>query len=210
MKTIELSGKKRPNLGKVFAKKLRRDGQVPCVIYGNGDPVHLTIDHITLTKVFKSPETYIVNLDVEGTKAEVVIKDASFHPVTDHVLHVDFFRFGANEVEVAIPVKLTGTSAGVLAGGKLQLLQRKLKVRGLPANIPDAIEVDITELGLGKTIRVSDLTTEGYEITSPENMGIAMVSVPRSAKEDVAAAAASPAPAAKAAAPAAKKEEKKK
>lgn len=183
MKTIELKGALRAEVGKSAMKKVRRSGNVPAVLYGQGEPAPVAVDFQGLNKILSSPETFVVNLEIDGNAQSAIVREAQFHPVTDQVLHVDFLRVTEKEpVEVALPVKLVGTSVGVLAGGKLVPMLRKVKVKGLVADLPDFVEVDITSLELGKTVRVSEISIEGLNITSPGDAGIAIVDIPRAVK----------------------------
>lgn len=213
MKTIEITAATRSGSGKTAAKDIRNAGKVPCVIYGNGDPVHFSADYLSLERALYSPETFLVKLTVDGTAMDAVIREAQFHPVTDRILHVDFYRVVSERpVVVELPIRLTGTAAGVVKGGILQPLMRKLKVSGLISSLPEQVTIDVTPLELGKTIKVESLNIEGLTIVSPAAAGVATVLVPRSAKTEEATAvtttAAAPT-AAPAAAPAAKKETKK-
>ena len=190
MKTIELKGTSRSVVGKAAMKKIRRSGNVPAVVYGQGEPTSVAVDFQGINKVLSSPDTYVVNLDIDGKPETAILRDAQFHPVTDHVLHVDFLRVTPNEpVIVDLPVKLVGKSVGVAAGGKLVPMLRKIRVRGLISNLPDYVNVDVTNLGLGKTIRVADVKIEGLDIASPADAGIALIDVPRAVKQaaDIAA-----------------------
>lgn len=184
MKTIEITGASRTGTGKAAVKKVRNSGNVPGTIYGQGEPQNVSVDYNAIKKALFTPETYIVNLDIEGNSSQTVIQEAQYHPVTDKILHVDFLRV-TNEkpVEVKLPIKLVGTSKGVLAGGKLVPLLRKMKVRGLVSELPDAVEVDITELELGSTITVGTSGVEGLDITSPASAGIAIIEIPRAVKQ---------------------------
>ncbi len=183
MKTIELKGALRAEVGKSAMKKVRRSGNVPAVLYGQGEPAPVAVDFQGLNKILSSPETFVVNLEIDGNAQSAIVREAQFHPVTDQVLHVDFLRVTEKEpVEVALPVRLVGTSVGVLAGGKLVPMLRKVKVKGLVADLPDFVEVDITSLELGKTVRVSEISIEGLNITSPGDAGIAIVDIPRAVK----------------------------
>ena len=184
MKTIELKGSTRNETGKAAMKKIRRAGLVPAVIYGQGEPTPVSVDFQGLQKILYSPETYVVNLDVDGKNTDVVIRETQFHPVNDRVLHVDFLRVtDAQAVEVDLPIKLTGTSKGVLGGGRLVPMLRKMKVKGFVNALPDKVEVDITNLEMGKTIRVGEVTLEGINITSPASAGIAIIEIPRAVKQ---------------------------
>ena len=176
MKTIEVTGTKREGLGKAANKKVRRAEKVPAIVYGSGEPSVIEVDYLSIQKAIKSPDTYIVHLNIDGNTTQTIIRDAQFHPVTDNILHVDFLRISEGAaIEIELPVKLVGTPKGVLAGGKLLPLARRVKVKGLPASLPAIIEVDITDLDLGKTIRVSDIDMPGVTITSPAAAGVAYI-----------------------------------
>jgi large subunit ribosomal protein L25 len=183
MKTIEVTGTKRVGLGKTANKKTRREDKVPATVYGHGNPENVSLDMQSVRKAIYTPEAYIVNLNIDGATVSTIIRETQFHPVTDNLLHVDFLRLDdAHEIEVDLPIRLVGTSKGVLAGGKLVPLLRRIKVKGLASKLPDAVEVDISNLDLGKTIRVNELPDSGVTITSPGGAGIAIIDVPRAVK----------------------------
>lgn len=183
MKTIELKGSARET-GKTAVKKQRRDGNIPCVMYGDDAPVHFFVNEVQLKNALWTPEVFIVKLDVDGKQAEAIIRDAQFHPVTDRVVHVDFLTIGDKPVELELPVRLTGTSPGVIEGGRLQQLLRKIRVKGIPAKLPDSFEVSIADLQLGKSIKIADLQSEVEILTDP-GVAIASVKVPRQVVEVV-------------------------
>lgn len=184
MKTVELKGKARTVTGKSAMKKIRRDGNVPAVVYGQGEPTPLEVPYQGIHKLLHSPDTYVVQLDIEGSLTPAIVQEAQFHPVNDQVLHVDFMRVSESEpMEVELPIKLVGTAKGVLSGGRLVPMLRKAKVRGLLANLPDKVEVDITDLDLGKTMRVGEVKVEGYTIISPASAGIAIIEIPRAVRQ---------------------------
>ena len=165
-------------------KKIRRAGNVPAVVYGQGEPVAVAVDFQAMTKVLHSPETYIVKLDLEGKTTSAIVRDVQYHPVTDNVLHVDFLRVTETEaVEVDLPIKLVGTAKGVLAGGRLVPMLRKLKVKGLVTELPDKVEVDISALEMGKTFRVGEIPVSGLTITSPAPAGVAIIEIPRAVRQ---------------------------
>jgi large subunit ribosomal protein L25 len=183
MKTVELKGTGRSATGKSAMKKIRSAGNVPAVIYGQGEPVSVEVGFQALHKVLHSPDTFVVKLDIDGKVTSAIVREAQFHPVSDSVLHVDFLRVTENEpVEVELPIQLVGTSKGVLAGGRLVPMLRKLKVRGLVTKLPEKVQIDITNLDLGKTIRVGEVDLEGITITSPASAGIAIIEIPRAVK----------------------------
>lgn len=184
MKTIQLKGSSRTETGKAAMKKIRRAGLVPAVIYGQGEPSSISVDFQGLQKVLNSPDSFVVNLDIDGKNTDAIVREAQFHPIHDRVLHVDFLRVTDQEpVEVELPIKLVGTSVGVLAGGRLVPMLRKIKVKGMIETLPDAVNVDISALDLGKTIRVGEVNIPGLNITSPASSGIAIIEIPRAVKQ---------------------------
>lgn len=191
MKTFELKGTVRTDLGKKASKAERVSENVPCVLYGGKENQHFTTTVSDLRKLVYSPEVYVVDLEIEGKKCKAIMKAIQFHPVTDKVLHIDFYELSENKpVVVEIPVKLEGLSEGVKAGGKLALEMRKLKVRGLYTKIPEKIIIDVTSLGLGKSIQVGNVTVENLEILNAKNAVVAQVKLTRAARGAAATAAA--------------------
>ncbi|WP_162052024.1 50S ribosomal protein L25/general stress protein Ctc [Pontibacter pamirensis] len=183
MKTLEIIGFKRANLGKQQAKDLRNQSFVPGVLYGNGEQVHFYAPAILFRDLIYSPEVYEVDLNIEGTHYRSVLQDAQFHPVNEMLLHVDFLQLQDDKpVKIEIPVKFVGTSPGVIAGGKLVTNLRKMKVKALPANLPDYVEVNISDLELGKSIKVARVKPDNYEILNNPSAPIATVTVPRALK----------------------------
>lgn len=184
MKSIEIKGEVRPGTGKAANKKVRNQGMVPGTVYGLTDPQNVSIAYNDIAKAIFTPESYIVNLEVDGQVQSTVLREMQFHPVTDKVLHVDLLRVDEDKpVVVALPVKIVGVSKGVLAGGKLVPLSRRIKVRGIAKQLPDYVEVDVTELELGNTVTVGTAGIEGLDIVSPASTGIAMVDVPRAVRQ---------------------------
>ncbi len=192
MKTFELKGTVRTDLGKKATKADRVAEAVPCVLYGVGENVHFTATASDLRKLIYSPEVFVVALDIEGTKCNAIMKALQFHPVTDKVLHIDFLQVTDEKpVTVELPVKLTGLAEGVKAGGKLALEMRKLKVKALYTDLPENIQIDVTNLGLGKTIQVAAVSVDKLEILNAKNAVVAQVKLTRAARGAAAAAAAS-------------------
>ena len=190
MKTFELKGTARTDLGKKASKAERVSENVPCVLYGGKENLHFTTTVSDLRKLVYSPEVFVVDLDIEGKKCKAIMKAIQFHPVTDKVLHIDFYELSENKpVVVEIPVKLEGLSEGVKAGGKLALEMRKLKVKGLYTKIPEKIILDVTSLGLGKSIQVGNVTVENLEILNAKNAVVAQVKLTRAARGAAATAA---------------------
>ncbi len=190
MKTFELKGSVRTDLGKKATKAERVSENVPCVLYGGAANVHFTTTVSDLRKLVYSPEVFVVDLDVDGAKCKAIMKALQFHPVTDKVLHIDFLELNATKpVVVEIPVKLEGLAEGVKAGGKLALEMRKLKVKGLYTQIPECIVIDVTALGLGKSIQVAAVKVENLEILNAKNAVVCQVKLTRAARGAAAAAA---------------------
>lgn len=183
MKQVSLSGSPRENVGKKDAEVLREKGMVPCVAYGGKEQVHFYIDERHLNKLIFTPEVYQVNLNVDGKEIPAIIQDVQFHPVTDKPLHVDFLEIHDDKpVKVKLPVRLNGQSQGVLMGGKLALNFKRLKVTGLPNAFPDRVEVDISGLKIGDSVRVRDLEHEGVRFLDPADAVVVAVKTARGAQ----------------------------
>lgn len=190
MKTIQINATARNEYGKKVAKHLRKEGKVPCVVYGLGEHIDITVSEDELRKLIYTPHIYIVELNIDGKIYPTVLKDAQYHPVKDNVLHVDFLRINEEKpVEIEIPVVLDGLAEGVRAGGKMNLRMRKLKVKGIFTNIPERLHIDVTKLGLGKSIQVGELSFEGLELTNAKESVVCAVQLTRAARGAQAAAA---------------------
>ncbi len=190
MKVYELKGVVRPDLGKKATKAVRVSDNVPCVLYGGAENVHFTATVSDLRKLIYTPDVYLVNLDVEGKKCTAIMKMLQFHPVSDKVLHIDFLEVTADKpVIMEIPVQLNGLAEGVKAGGKLALEMRKLRVKGLYTDFPEKINVDVSELGLGKTIQVGAMKADNLEFLNAKNAVVCQVRLTRAARGAAAAAA---------------------
>ena len=195
MKEISVSGEKRATTGKKAAKELRKEGLVPCNLYGekkgeNGLPeaVAFAIPAAQLRKVIYSPNVYIVNLTISGEAHKAVIKELQFHPTTDAVLHVDFFEVNETKpITIGIPVKLTGHAQGVRDGGRLSQAVRQLNVTAPYKQIPEVLEIDVTELKLGKAIKVAELNFEGLQIATPAQVVVCSVKATRASRSAAAA-----------------------
>ena len=183
MQTIELKATKRESLGKTATKNLRNEGGVPCVLYGGDETIHVSASLKEFEKLVYTPNVHLIKMDVDGTVYESIIQDIQYHPVTDDALHADFLQvFEDKPVVVEVPVKLKGLAAGVKAGGKLNLEKRKLKVKAMTKNIPDFLEIDITNLGLGKGIKVGHLEYDNLEILNNKNQVVVSVKLTRAAR----------------------------
>ena len=183
MKSLEIIGFKRANLGKSESKRLREESMVPCVLYGGEEQVHFYAPMILFRDLVYSPEVYEVDLNIEGTHYKAVMQAIQFHPVNEMLLHVDFLEMNDNkEIKMEVPVRYIGVSPGVLAGGKLVSKLRKLKVKALPANLPDFVEVNISDLELGKSVKVNKITPNNYTILTNPASPVATVTIPRALK----------------------------
>ena len=190
MKTFELAGEVRSEVGKKATKAVRSAEAIPCVLYGGKENVHFTVTESAVRKLVYSPDVFVVNLTVGGVTTTSIMKELQFHPVTDKILHLDFLEFSETKpVVVEVPVQLLGLAEGVKAGGKLSLETRKLKVKGLYKNIPEKIDVDVTSVGLGKTVQVGKLQVKDLEILNNKNAVVAQVKLTRAARGAAEAAA---------------------
>jgi large subunit ribosomal protein L25 len=184
MKTIAISGSPRENVGKRDAKELRYEGKVPAVLYGGKEQAHFAVVTTELKDAIYTPEANFVEITLGGSKIKAIIKELQFHPLTDLLLHVDFLQlFDDKEILMEIPVKITGTSPGVKMGGKLVQKLRKLRVKALPANMPQTIEVSIAKLEVGNLFRVRDLEKGEYVITNTPEDTIVSVGMSRALKQ---------------------------
>ncbi|MFA0960750.1 50S ribosomal protein L25/general stress protein Ctc [Roseivirga sp. BDSF3-8] len=180
MKTIEIIGYKRANLGKSESKRLREEGMVPCVVYGDGEQEHFYSPAILFRDLIYTPEARFVKLNVEGKEYDCIMQDNQFHPVSESILHVDFLKLKEDRpVKMNIPVKLKGNAPGIVKGGKMQLKVRHLRVKALPKDMPEHIEVDVSKLDLGKSVKVGEIKQENYEIQNNNSVSIATVIIPR-------------------------------
>ncbi|MDR2450136.1 MAG: 50S ribosomal protein L25/general stress protein Ctc [Prevotellaceae bacterium] len=207
MKTIELKGVGRTSITKAALKKLRKESEVPCVLYGdNGKNVHFSVVARDLKDLVYTPHAYLVKLSIDGASYTAVMREIQFHPVTDKILHIDFYPVRDDRpVTIDVPVMISGNSEGVRQGGKLQIVNRRLKISALPEHLPDELNIDITSLALGKSIVVGDLQYENVQILNPKVAIICAVKTTRAALGQQPGADN-----ANAAAPAAAAEEKKK
>lgn len=183
MKTFELKGELRSDLGKKASKALRTEEKVPCVIYGGTENIHFSVIAKDLSKLLYTPEVYMVKVNLGGKSCEVVLREIQLHPVTDKVLHIDFYQiFEDKPVVMEIPVKTEGFAEGVKAGGKLALVTRKLKVKALPKNLPGELMLNVETLGLGKAIKVKDLSFENFEVMNAKDVVVVQIKLTRAAR----------------------------
>ena len=196
MKTFDLTGTLRKEVGKKASKQVRKEESFPCVLYGEGAPIHFIANAKEYGHIVYTPSVYLLNITIEGTVHQAVIQAIQFHPVSDMILHMDFLEVVPGKpVSVSIPVHLEGFAAGVQQGGKLKLEMKRVKVRGDAVKIPDKLVFDVTSLTLGQTIKVRDLSYPDFTLLDPKNSVIASVKVIRAVKVEtpVAEAAAEPA-----------------
>lgn len=183
MKSITIQGEKRESVGKNSAKALRNAEKVPCVVYGEREVLHFSTDEKSFKNLVYTPEAHTVTLEVEGEKIEAILQDVQFHPVSDRIIHADFYELNPKKlVTMEVPVIITGRSKGVVRGGSLRVNLRKLKVKSLPANLPDEIVVDVTDLDVGEKFEVSKVVSEKFQILKPSNTVIAAVRTSRNVK----------------------------
>jgi len=204
MKTIEIKAFPREHFGKKSTNSLRAEDNVPCVMYMEKENLHFYAHENAFRGLVYTPDVFLVNLEVAGKSYKAVMKEIQFHPVSDRLQHIDFMQVSEDKpVTIDIPLKITGESSGVKAGGKLRVKRRTLKVKGLTKYIPDHMTIDITGLGIGQSVKIGDLNYENLDIIDNKRAMIVAVEVSRvSLKEEEAAAPGAEAPAAEAPAPA--------
>lgn len=189
MKTVSLSGSIRKSVGKKDAVQLRNSGRVPAVLYGGDDQVHFHVDEIALEKITHNPDVFIINLDLDGTAYGAIIQEVQYHPVTDRAVHIDFLLATEDKpVSVGLPVRTQGQAAGVVAGGALRMNFRKLRMRGIASQLPDAVTIDVSEMVIGDSVRVSDVNVDNAELLHPANAVILAVKTTRAAMSAAAGA----------------------
>ncbi|MFP4488498.1 MAG: 50S ribosomal protein L25/general stress protein Ctc [Bacteroidales bacterium] len=178
MRTLEINAHPRKQTGKSETKRLRKQGNVPCVMYGGEEILHFYAEENSFIELVYTPNVYIVTINIDGQKRKAVLKDIQFHPVTDKIIHIDFIEvFDDRPVTIIVPVNLTGDSVGLKAGGKLRLKRRRLTIRGLANVLPDKLDIDISNLDIGQTIQVEELSFDGIELLDPPRaMVVAVIS----------------------------------
>ncbi|GFZ39976.1 50S ribosomal protein L25/general stress protein Ctc [Bacteroides nordii] len=188
MKSIEVKGTARTIAERSSdqaraLKAIRKDNGVPCVLYGGGENIHFTVPVEGLRNLVYTPHIYVVDLIIDGKKVNAILKDIQFHPVKDNILHVDFYQIDeAKPIVMEVPVQLEGLAEGVKAGGKLVLQMRKLKVKALYNTIPEKLIVNVSHLGLGKTVKVGELSYEGLELLNAKEAVVCAVKLTRAAR----------------------------
>lgn len=182
MKSITIKGSERESVGKKASKALRNAGKVPCVLYGGDKPLHFTADELSFKEIVYTPNAHTAVIDLGGKKFNAVLQDIQFHPVTDKILHVDFYQlFSDKLVTMNIPVNLLGSSPGVRNGGRLLWRKRKLAIKALPDNLPDFFNVDISTLKIGGYITVASLLNDDFTILHPDSTLVVQVKAARNA-----------------------------
>jgi large subunit ribosomal protein L25 len=185
MKTFALSADVRET-NKIANRALRNQGKVPCVLYGGEKQVYFSATENDLNKLVNTPDVYLLNIDIDGESYQAILQDIQFHPLTDRIVHIDFLQvFDDKEVTVSIPVNFIGTPIGVRNGGNLLVRRRAIKTRAIPANLPDAIEINIEDLKIGKFLYIGDVRDEKYTFLAEDKSVIVGVKTARGAIEDV-------------------------
>ena len=185
MKSFDLKGTSRTEVGKKSTNELRKNNGIPCVLYGiEKEAKAFAVTTDAVRKLVYTPDIHVVNLTIDGVECKAVLKDIQFHPVKDTILHMDFLQIVEDKaIVMEVPTVLTGLAAGVKLGGKLQQAIRKIKVKAVYANIPEKLTVDVTELALGKSIKVGDLSFEGLELVTPAQTVVCSVAATRASRE---------------------------
>jgi large subunit ribosomal protein L25 len=185
MKTLAINVKERGNVGKTNTRALRNQGNVPCVLYGGEKQVTFYAHENDFRKLVYTPDTFVVELSIDGTVTKAIMQDIQFHPVTDKILHIDFLEIFDNKaITVSIPVILNGTAIGVKNGGNLMFRRSKIITKGLVANLPNSIELNIEHLNIGMFTYIKDITVEGCELIAPGNSVVVGVKTARAAVEE--------------------------
>jgi large subunit ribosomal protein L25 len=183
MKTLLVKGEKRKSLGKKDAKLIRSQELVPAVLYGAGEPIHFSVPFSEMRQLIYTPGVFLIDLEIEGTVYPALMQDVQWHAVEEQILHVDFLKIEENKkVKIDIPVKIVGLAKGIKAGGKLKTNLRRLKVKALAKDLPDTIDINVTKLGIGQSIKVGDLTLKNIEILDKKTNVVVAVTITRAAK----------------------------
>ncbi|EKY06449.1 50S ribosomal protein L25/general stress protein Ctc [Capnocytophaga sp. Marseille-Q4570] len=182
MKSITIKGSQRESVGKAATKALRNAGQVPCVLYGGDNVLHFSAPEMAFKSIVYTPNVYTATIELGGKSYTAILQDIQFDPVSDKILHVDFYELNKNkEITIEVPIQIEGTSPGVMAGGTLRIVNRKLKVKALPDNLPDFVSVDISGMEMGNKLYVTKLPQENYKIMHPDNTVVCQIRISRAA-----------------------------
>ncbi len=183
MKTLVVKGQKRNSLGKKEAKLIRSQELVPSVLYGVGEPIHFSVPFSEMRQLVYTPGVFLVDLDIDGTIYPAMMQDVQWHAVEEQILHVDFLKIEENKkIKIDIPVKVAGLAKGIKAGGKLKINLRRLKVKALAKDLPDSIEINVTKLGIGQSIKVADLALKNIELLDKKSNVVVAVTITRAAR----------------------------
>lgn len=198
MKSVAIKGELRAAVGKKDAKALRAIEKVPCVLYGGEEPIHFQADAAEFRKIIYTPNVYLLDLEVSGKTYKAIMQDIQWHPVKEEILHIDFLQiFEDKVVKIDVPVKVEGYAKGMRAGGKLKLNLRRLRIKALPANIPNSIKVNIDALELGQAIKVAQVNVDNVEILNSKSNPVVTIMITRAARAAMNASAAAATPAKK-------------
>ncbi|WP_297091492.1 50S ribosomal protein L25/general stress protein Ctc [uncultured Draconibacterium sp.] len=183
MKSVVVKGELRSSLGKKDSKKLRQEEKAPAVLYGGEQPIHFAVPFSELRQLVYTPNVYLIDLDIDGTVYKAIMQDIQWHPVDELVLHVDFLAISDDKaIKVDVPVKIEGYAKGLRKGGKLNTNLRRLRVKALASNLPDAIKVDVSNLDIAQGIKVGDLNIDGVELLDAKSNVVVSVAITRAAK----------------------------
>ena len=184
MKTIEIKGSFRTELGKKSSKNARKSGNVPCVIYGKEKNIHFEAPELSFKHLIYTPEAHLVSLVIDNSQYMVILKDTQYHPVSDKLIHADFVEiFNDKPVVINVPIKVTGDSIGVIAGGKLAIKKRNIKIKGLPADLPEHLTIDITNLKIHDSVKVGDIVCDNIELLDPKKLVVVTIATSRVAQK---------------------------
>ena len=182
MKSITIKGSQRESVGKAASKALRNAGQVPCVLYGGDNVLHFSAPELAFKNIVYTPNVYTAAIELNGKTYSAILQDIQFDPVTDKIIHIDFYQLHKDkEITIEVPIQIEGTSPGIMAGGTLRIVNRKLKVKALPDNLPDFVPVDISGLEMGNKLYITKLAQDKYKIMHPDNTVVCQVRVSRAA-----------------------------
>jgi len=182
MKSITIKGSQRESVGKAASKALRNAGQVPCVLYGGDNVLHFSAPELAFKNIVYTPNVYTAAIELNGKTYDAILQDIQFDPVTDKIIHIDFYQLNkSKEITIEVPIQVEGTSPGIMAGGTLRIVNRKLKVKALPDNLPDFVPVNISGLEMGNKLYVTKLAQENYKIMHPDNTVVCQIRVSRAA-----------------------------
>ncbi|GIZ14255.1 50S ribosomal protein L25/general stress protein Ctc [Capnocytophaga catalasegens] len=182
MQSITIVGSQRESVGKAASKALRNAGQVPCVLYGGDNAIHFSAEEKAFKNLVYTPNVYTATIELAGKTYNAILQDIQFDPVTDKILHIDFYQLHADkEITLEVPIRIEGNSPGIMAGGTIRVVNRKLKVRALPANLPDFVPIDISWMEMGNKFYVTRIETKNYKIMHPDNTVVCQVRISRAA-----------------------------